>query len=153
MKTVTTHLMKRIQKGPVRGISFRLQEEEREKKDQYVPDVSALEVGETGLEVDAHTKVSRYVGSLTYRELSSDNDDLSRHCSNPSDSTTPSPPPLSPLPVPSLPLVASDSFPVPEPPKCTSCRHEGGFGIWNVLARHSCRMDSRWGVCFAFYVT
>lgn len=49
--------MKRIQKGPVRGISFRLQEEERERKDQYVPDVSALAVSaETPLDVDPETK-------------------------------------------------------------------------------------------------
>ncbi|XVE82386.1 hypothetical protein DITRI_Ditri16bG0000300 [Diplodiscus trichospermus] len=49
----STYLMQGIQKGPVRGISLKNQEEERERHMDFVPDESAIKVDQ--IEVDEET--------------------------------------------------------------------------------------------------
>merc|ERR1712115_646193 len=62
----TTHLMKRIAKGPVRNISLKLQEEERERRLDFVPEVSALEQPTISIDPDTRDLLE----SLGYGSLS-----------------------------------------------------------------------------------
>ena len=71
--------MKRIQRGPVRGISFKLQEEERERKDQYVPEISALDFtqnNENGGQLDVDGDTKDLLKSLGVRSQAFDNPHL-----------------------------------------------------------------------------
>ena len=43
----TTHLMRRIQRGPVKGISLKIQEEQREKLFDIIPDKSRVQIENT----------------------------------------------------------------------------------------------------------
>lgn len=63
-----THLMKRIEKGPVRGISLKLQEEERERRLDTVPLKSQIDIEEVRIDADTR-EMLRKVGLHTISRL------------------------------------------------------------------------------------
>jgi len=64
--------MKRIQRGPVRGISLKLQEEERERRMDHVPEVSAIATD--NIEVDKDTQAMLRALQLNIETTVADND-------------------------------------------------------------------------------
>ena len=55
-----TRLMRRIEKGPVRGISLKLQEEERERKMEFIPSKSEFVLENTIVDKETQEMLNHY---------------------------------------------------------------------------------------------
>jgi small subunit ribosomal protein S17e len=54
-----THLVKRIQRGPVKGISLKVQEEERERRLDWVPKESEINISKVFLSLCRFSLIKR----------------------------------------------------------------------------------------------
>jgi len=54
-----THLIKRIQKGPIRGISLKVQEEERERRLDFAPEHSKIDINKVVVSQDVREMLKR----------------------------------------------------------------------------------------------
>lgn len=64
---IPQHLMRRIEQGPVRGISLKLQEEERERRMDYAPERSILDLDVVSVDRDTRDMLR----SLNFGDISS----------------------------------------------------------------------------------
>merc|ERR1712183_125205 len=65
-----THLMKRIQKKEVRGISLKLQEEEKERRMDIVPEKSEVDLSNIQVCLDTHDMLKEmHMGNLPNLEV------------------------------------------------------------------------------------
>lgn len=69
----TTHLMKRLKKGSVRGISLKLQEEERERRLDFMPEKSAIDTSEIWVSNETRAML-KSLGLHTKYNLRNEND-------------------------------------------------------------------------------
>ena len=54
-----THIMRRIQRKPVKGISLKMQEQEREKRMDFVPEKSLLDVETVHVDYDTYAMAQK----------------------------------------------------------------------------------------------
>eukprot|EP01133_Synstelium_polycarpum_P003626 gene3626-4154_t len=74
-----THLMRRIERGPVRGISYKLQEEERERRDNYVPTTSAIKTDKIHIDEDVNEMLKATLGNFSTNQIIVDKKHTSTH--------------------------------------------------------------------------
>ncbi len=74
----TTHLMKRLRKGSVRGISLKLQEEERERRLDFMPEKSAIDTSEISVSPDTRTML-KSLGLHQKYNLKNEQDELDNY--------------------------------------------------------------------------